>query len=345
MRSSPTRKPRSRQSSASSGSDSDYARLHRIIKIISLIQGQPGWDARRLAVECNVRERTIYRDMNLLQGANIPYYFDREHKGYQIRRDFFMKPVDLTLDEALAIIALGEHIGGRQQIPMMRAAERAVAKIRSQLPDKLRRELENLDGHLGIRLAAATSPDGITDVYEKMREAIGSRRALRCQYESMARSAEGRPFLFKPYALFFSQRAWYAVGHHGDRGEVRCLKLNRFSEVTPTDQSYVIPADFSLKKHLGNAWRMIRGRKRYEIEMRFDAQFAETISDTHWHDTQQQRWNPDGSMTLTCKVDGLDEIVWWVLSMGPHCRVVAPGELASRVKELANQIVKLYPSE
>ncbi len=321
----------------------DYARLHRILKIISLIQGQSGWNAKTLAAECGVTQRTIYRDMEMLEGAGIPYFYDPEAKSYRIRRDFFMKPVELTLDEALAIIALGEHIGGGQQIPFTRAATRAVAKIRSQLPDKMRRQLEGLETHLAIKLAATTSPFGIDDVYTKVRQAIAQGVALRCEYEALGSNGNGGAFVFKPYTLFFNQRAWYVVGHHGGRGAVRCLKLNRFTAMTVTGQTYAIPKSFSLNKHLGNAWRMIRGDKTYEVQLRFDKEFAETISDTHWHETQQIDWQDDGSITFRCKVDGLDEIVWWVLSMGPHCTVVEPAELAARVRELAAGITRLYP--
>ena len=48
-------------------------------------------------------------------------------------------------------------------------------------------------------------------------------------------------------------------------------------------------------------------------------------------------------MIFRCKVDGLDEIVWWILSMGPHCVVKKPKELVERVKELATRMVKNYP--
>ena len=39
---------------------------------------------------------------------------------------------------------------------------------------------------------------------------------------------------------------------------------------------------------------------------------------------------------------GLDEIVWWVLGMGPSCVVKRPKELATRVKELAEQVAQRY---
>jgi predicted DNA-binding transcriptional regulator YafY len=149
-------------------------------------------------------------------------------------------------------------------------------------------------------------------------------------------------FRFDPYTLLFCERAWYAVGLHHGRGEVRKLKLNRFSMIETDAARYEIPKDFAVDEYLGNAWRMIRGDKRYNVELWFDAEFAETISDTHWHRTQQIDWQDDDSIVFRCTVDGLDEIVWWVLSMGPHCVVRKPKALADRVTKLAQQTASRY---
>ena len=50
----------------------------------------------------------------------------------------------------------------------------------------------------------------------------------------------------------------------------------------------------------------------------------------------------EASITFRCKVDGLEEIVWWILSMGPHCTVKKPKELADQVRTLAGGIVAQY---
>lgn len=323
----------------------DYSRIHRLLKILTLIQSEKGWTCRRLSQECGTTERTIYRDMKMLEGAGIPYFYDEQARGYAVRRDFFMPPVQLTLDESLALSALSEHVGKREQVPFTRAAARAITKIRGQLPASIRDELEQIEPHVAIHLAAGMPPEGAADVYETVRGALTNRTALRCEYESIGGNGKAPAlFLLRPYTLFFSQRAWYVVGHHAGHDEVRCLKLNRFSRLEATKEPYQIPRTFSLNKHLGNAWRMIRGKKSYDVKLSFDKDFAETISDTHWHATQQVTWNDDGSITFECKVDGLDEIVWWVLSMGPHCVVKKPKELAGQVKLLAENMVKNYVS-
>lgn len=320
-----------------------YTRIHRLLKIVTLMQSARGWNARRLAAECGVDERTIYRDLTELEGVGIPFCFDKAADGYRVRPDFFLPPVQLTPEEALALSALCQEIGERQQIPFLRPAFRAVAKIEAQLPGSLQKEVGALEGRLSIQTAQANPPDGHADVYDRVRRAIALRRSLRCRYEAANSGAEDDgQFTLRPYCLFFSVRAWYVVGLHEGRGAVRSLKLSRFTQVTEIDEPSDIPADFSLEAHLGNAWRMIRGEREYDVEIWFDPSFAQTMSDTLWHRTQTVETHDDGSATFRCKVAGLDEIVWWVLGMGPHCVVRAPTELRERVAGHARGTAALY---
>src|SRR5688572_30299499 len=164
----------------------DYGRIHRLLKILTLIQGERGWNPKRLARECQTTERSIYRDMKMLQGAGVPYAFDKQTDGYVIGGDFFMPAVSLTLEESLALAALAEHVGGREQVPFTGAAYKAIGKVRCNLPRSVQNELEKLDRHVEVQLAATGSSDGIEDVYGCVRRAITTRRALRCAYDSLS---------------------------------------------------------------------------------------------------------------------------------------------------------------
>jgi predicted DNA-binding transcriptional regulator YafY len=325
----------------------DYTRIHRLLRILTLLQAESGWNARRLADKCATSERNIYRDLQALEGAGIPYHFDETSDGYRIRRDFFMPPVELTLEESLALTVLAQHVAGDDQVPFTAPADRAIEKVRSQLPAPVREPVEQMEAHVAVHLAKHQPGDGTHDVYQQMRRAIAERRALECRYESVEAANRGEDtsdeiFVFHPYRLFFAKRAWYAVGYHGGRDAVRKLKLSRFIQASATDKPYQIPEDFDLDAHLGHAWRMIRGEERYDIELWFAPEFAETIEDTRWHSTQHIEPHDDGSITFRCRVDGLDEIVWWVLSMGPYCVVKHPAALVERVHELARRTAERY---
>jgi predicted DNA-binding transcriptional regulator YafY len=320
----------------------DYSRIHRLLKIITLVQARPDWNAPRLAEECETSPRNLYRDLKELRGAGVPIDFDEARGGYRIRRDFFLPAVHLTGEEAIALALLCEEIGSREQVPFLKPAWRALNKIESMLPEAIQQDLGALRGAVAIQGARTNPPDGHKDVYDRIADAIRDRCTLECRYDSA--NPDSNPeetFRFDPYALYFGLRAWYAIGRHHGRDDIRSLKLSRFTACTRTDEVFERPEKFSIEAHHGYAWRMIKG-PRHEVEIWFDAAFAQTMADTRWHPTQEIEEHLDGSATFRCTVDGLDEIVWWVLSMGPHCVVKAPSELAQRVRDLAARTAAHY---
>lgn len=319
-----------------------YTRIHRLLKILTLIQSGQKTTSAELAEECSVDERTIYRDLNELQGAGFQVTFDRSSKSYKVARDCFLPPVQLTIQESLALATLCEHIAQPEQIPFTRPAWDGLSKVLAAVPPSLLDEITESRKQIVIKTAAASPNDGHHDIYERIQLAIAKNRTLVCQYESLSSNGEpGEEFDFEPYTLFFSVRAWYVVGLHHGRGEIRSLKLSRFCSVTLTEKPYSIPETFSLDHHLGNAWRMMRGEE-HRVELWFTPHFAETISDTIWHKTQEIDYHPDQSVTLRFTVAGLDEIVWWILSMGPNCKVIGPNALRERVLGLVEETSMQY---
>ncbi len=318
-----------------------YTRVHRLLEIISLVQSQRGWNAKTLAERCETTERNIYRDINQIKEAGIPIVNDKE-LGYQISGSFFMPPVRLTFEEALAVSALCEAMADKGAIPFVRPASMAMNKILAQLPFDVREELNSRLRTMELRTTATMDEEGYEDVYDKVQNALLHHTVLKCKYESTSDPENDEIFMFQPYALFFGTRAWYVVGFHEKRDAIRTLKLSRFIAIEQTASTYEIPNSFKLDTHLGNAWNMIPGERDYDIELRFESPFSQTVSDTRWHSTQEITWNDDDSCTFTCTVSGLEEIVWWILSMGPHCKVIKPSELADRVATLAQETAMLY---
>jgi predicted DNA-binding transcriptional regulator YafY len=318
-----------------------YTRVHRLLEIISLVQSQRGWNAKSLAERCETTERNIYRDINQIKEAGIPIESSKNH-GYQINGTFFMPPVRLTFEEALAMSALCEAMADKGAIPFIRPASMAMNKILAQLPFDAREELTERLRTMQLRTTATMDEEGYEDVYDKVQTALLKHSILKCKYESTSTPENDEQFMFQPYALFFGTRAWYVVGFHEKRNAIRTLKLSRFIAIEPISETYEIPSSFNLDAHLGNAWNMIPGEMDYEVELLFEPPFSQTVSDTRWHSTQEIRWHDDDSCTFTCMVSGLEEIVWWVLSMGPYCKVIQPEELADRVAKLAQETAAVY---
>ncbi len=319
-----------------------YTRIHRLLNVLTLIQSGQKCTPIELAQECGVDERTIFRDLNELEGVGFKILFDSVSKRYRVGQDCFLPPIQLTAQEALAIATLCEQLAQQEQIPFTKPAWKGLAKVQAAMPQSIRDEIYAISQSVSFGATHLSQQDGFEDVYETIQQAIADGKAMVCQYESVGSGGdEPEDFDFEPYTLFFSVRAWYAIGYHHGRGAIRSLKLNRFCKAVLTTRSYEIPEEFSLDAHLGNAWRMMQGEDQ-EIELLFSQAFSETISDTIWHKTQEIEDHADGSATMRCTVSGFHEIVWWILSMGPNCKVVKPAALQDRVQELARSTANLY---
>ena len=79
--------------------DSFLERLSRLLRIINLIQSNPGIKARELAERCETSERTIYRDLEVLHAANIPVVNEGKGKGYTFLGNFKLYPINWAEDE------------------------------------------------------------------------------------------------------------------------------------------------------------------------------------------------------------------------------------------------------
>lgn len=63
-------------------------RLGRLLRLLHLIMGKGRWDADTLAAELECSRRTVYRLLQTLSMAGVPWYFDDATKSYRVRPGF-----------------------------------------------------------------------------------------------------------------------------------------------------------------------------------------------------------------------------------------------------------------
>lgn len=63
-------------------------RLCRLLTLIRMLQSGRAYSPNELAQELEVSRRTVFRDLVVLRMAHIPYYYDRQRRGYKIRSYF-----------------------------------------------------------------------------------------------------------------------------------------------------------------------------------------------------------------------------------------------------------------
>jgi len=317
----------------------DISRLHRVLKIITLLQTRRHYGPGDLARELEVSRRTIYRDLNMLELAGIPFYYDRDKGGYVIHETYWLPPINLSLEEALSLVALAERSMNREPVPMMARAADAARKIESRLPLAIRAAVGHMSERLTIRRTPAARHVSLEDTYQAVRKAVADRRPIRGRYISFAERKQIRVHV-EPYWLLFHERAWYVIGRSLSHNEIRTFKLGRFVDVRVGPERFKRPP-LTLEDYLGNAWRFIPEGREYTVRLRFAALVAANVAEVRWHTTQKVTWQDDGSMLFEVRVDGLGEIAWWILGYGDQVEVLAPKALRARIRRAAEKMTAL----
>jgi hypothetical protein len=63
-------------------------RLGRLLQVLQLIMSKGRWDADGLAAELECSRRTVYRLLQTLSLAGVPWYFDDSCRAYRVRPGF-----------------------------------------------------------------------------------------------------------------------------------------------------------------------------------------------------------------------------------------------------------------
>ncbi len=317
-------------------------RLGRVLKILELIQGNGRWDASNLAVELECSERTIHRYLDVLKYAGVPYWFDKEQSCYRVRPGFRFPVLNLNEDELLGQ-ALAGSVSARDDIGVGRGGQITTEKLAAVSDTKAKSLLEQASQLVSVLDLKLVDHSQHQETIRTIQWALLKSRQLTGTYQSPYAERPGRVALH-PYRLCLVRHAWYLIARPGEQDQPRPYRANRFKTLQILDAPADVPADFDLQAFLGNAWGIFRGDKTYDVEIHFSADAATQVTETRWHHTQQAKRHRDGSVTLTFRVDGLDEIIWWLLGWSGFAKVVKPEALRIRLLEQLQAGIELNRS-
>ncbi len=315
-------------------------RIHRPLKLITLLRSGRGLGVDSLAERLGVSRRTVFRDLKMLERAGVPYQFDRERSEYSISDTFFLPPLHLELEEAAALLLITRKFLSQQVHPLYRHALSAALKIESSLPASWIDHCGELLDGISIRWPPTSSTEIISDRFQSVQQAVAQHVLIKVKYDSVF---DGKviDILLKPLRIVFMSRGWYLIAHSFAHQEVRTFKIDRMTEVEVTDQDFKHDAHFNEEKHFGAAWQMIPEGRIFLVRLRFSPAVARSVEEVRWHTSQATKRLDDGRLFFQARVDGLSEITSWILSYGDQVEVLSPRTLRDRVRDKARRAVEL----
>lgn len=311
------------------------SRVARILELIKLMQSDGIKTAEAFAARFNVTRRTIFRDLNVLERAGVP--FSSTPAGYVLRQDYELAQLKLGVGEAIGLMVLDKVARAIPHQPLFGDAIEAISRCLAQLPPSTLAVYQDLVENVSYAPGFVSVGEEDEQHFCTLQSAIDECTVCELSYKPVG-DHDRVDTLIHPLHLHFYKHSWYALAHSLQHEEVRMFKLARIEALEPTSQQFP-PMDFSIDEHLDSAWGIIPGDKIYDIEIEFSPKVARNVSEIRWHASQQQEMQRDGSCIMRFRVNGLDEMKWWLFSYAGEAYVRKPSELREKLRDMARQML------
>lgn len=312
------------------------SKYDRLLHILNLLRSRRTLNARRLAEECQVTERSIYRDLITLSEANVPIYYD---KGYKLASGNFLPPLNFTAEEYACLqLAL-------ESSPLAKAGRKAdtirqiKAKIDCSLSDSTKEQNRILTPAPHIEIDTTIADRGATKYYGALEQAVSEQVSVELEYDSIEHGTTQREV--EPYFIVFRRHAFYFVGYCHLRGDFRTFRIDRVRNLKPTGRKFARKREMTAATYFEGSWGVYQGRP-VEVTVDFSSRAARVVAGSRHHPKESiERLGPD-LVRYRVTVPGTEEIKRWILGFGTEAEVIGPEELRAELARVAKQLASVY---
>ncbi|KAF0133203.1 MAG: regulatory protein DeoR [Candidatus Saganbacteria bacterium] len=307
----------------------------RLAKIDELIRGKRYPNCRKMAEEFEVSQRTILRDIEAMKDSlGAPILFSKEKNGYYYGSSGFSLPeLKLSEGELLAVLLGAEIMSKYKNTPFEAAISRAFEKLQLLLPNSVTINPTKIDEFISFDIRQTRELDKESaKVFEVLVKAIKDKNGVEVNYYVIGRNAMQKRVI-DPYHLRHTQGSWYLIGYCHLRKDIRTFSVNQIKGIKALPQKFEVQKDFSVEKFFADSWSFQEGGSITKVVVKLDKAVARWFVDRKLHASQQTKENKDGSLTLTFKVAGTNEIKRWILSQGHWAKMIEPESLRKEIRE------------
>lgn len=308
-------------------------KINRIITIIMVLLQREKISGKELAEKLNVSLRTIYRDIQVIEGAGIPIITYQGSAGgisilknYKISKGLFTKEDVIVLLKGLNLLSS----------PVLKESEnlRTLEKIKSFLSEQELDEVTNNLNQLIVDLSPWFSKQNIDNKISIIRLALKEQLLLSFDYLSIRNKQATR--LIEPYKLIFKEKEWYLQAFCLTKNDFRVFKLSKMSNIRKTNTKFIrqtTPKAFSL-------FQTEMKKKIFKIKLLIDESLLERILD-FCDEKDIKKLNEQQYLVNFDFIDD-DHSYGILLSLGHQCICLEPKHIRHELVERAEKIIKSY---
>jgi predicted DNA-binding transcriptional regulator YafY len=255
------------------------------------------------------------------------------------------KGLEVTVSpyELISLHLAQSHLAYLQGTPFVDDLEAVIKKVETALPDKIRNHLERIVTTFAPLQRPARAYAAQKNVLDSLRKALLRQLTVVLRGYQKPGAGRSKDYLVDPYMLVLYQYGLYLVGYSHRAGEISTFAVERIKNVEVTEGMFELPQSFSLAGRFEQGFGLIEEPPQ-EVKIWISPGWAYFVKERRWHPTQALNPQKDGSVILTMRCGGLDELTSWILSFGPGARVLGPQALIDNVSSQLTLDAKPYQS-
>lgn len=307
----------------------------RALRLLSLLPTRRKWAGAELAARLDVTERTVRRDIDRLRGMGYPVdATPGVEGGYRLSAGASLPPLILDDDEAVALAvglraASGIAIRGVDQ-----AAVKALAKIESVLPLRVRTMVSALDAQI-VSLSRAQGDREIVVPRALIALAAACRDHEEVHFTYRRPDGDEIRRWVEPHQVLSAGSRWYLIAWDLGREDWRTFRLDRLSDVGPAGGRFEprdIPGGDAAAFFSASVTTLLEMVEAIVIVRAPYASVGDALSLVHHTPVEEAA----DSCRLRLRATELESLLIAVakLAIRAPIRVVEPDELATEVEAL-----------
>ncbi len=306
-------------------------KIERLLSIIVLLLNRRRTTAQELSERFEVSVRTIYRDIETLNGAGIPVISTQGHEGgLAIPDNYKLSRQLLTFDDMLSLLTTLQGVNKTMQNSDL---QRIIEKITALIPEDKEQHYRTHGDSFVIDIAPWGMTCNLRETVQMVHETVSKSLLLGFSYTGAGGLDSHR--IVEPHTLIYKSFTWYLLAYCRKRKAFRLFRLSRMRDLAPTQEHFLRREVASL-----SSFTEQESRPLVEIMVRFNPAIRVKVEE-HFA-SSQLHYAEDGYITATLTFPEDDWILSFLLSFGSDAEVLSPPRWREAIRKKLTKTQKLY---
>ena len=319
-------------------------RADRQFSILLLLQNKSKLTTRELALELEVTERTIHRDMEALSAAGIPVVAERgKAGGWRLLKQYRTNLTGLKADEIKSLL-ISPSFQLLTDLGLTKDWYEARQKILASIPSSLQQNANDIWNRIHVDTSAWRQSTEKMESFKVLQQAIWEDRILQIKYERADGECVER--VVNPLGLVAKGSTWYLIAL--SNGKIRNYRASRMKSALLMSETFTRPNDFDLAQYWNNSTQeFIKSLPKYETDVEISPSIVHRIKFSGRFVQIVKIDSPleNGWIPIKLCFDTEQEAQEYILGFGNQIKILRPNTLKQNIYDMARAVIDFYEQE